>query len=347
MYPNVARLISGHTGLSHVKGMLSFAGTSGAIPLLDILDDNLRILGNAHVNLKATNTVDLLRGDEQAFLAGFAETVGLRWLLERGLLHEVSVHLQVGEAVSRGQPCVEGAIAWRGRGAVLFDIKSTIAHIQRYVDDVAVHVNAELASNGHSDLRFAAHRTGTGDVEHVGKNLERIKAMAVAAIPQMLGGASVDIWKHPDFRLRATLRKTCMQSAFFSEADVVGRRQDLLWNQLRQLSMSRPFLLVSVRTMGMGIEVGGIGDVFRSALLGKKGLSSPRPIFGSRSREKASSKTTRPKCFVQRCLSGVLFIDLKDDRRLLAEFYTNRYARHPVPLRIRRRLRARVGASIW
>src|SRR5579871_3203205 len=63
MYPNVARLISGHTGLSHVKGMLSFAGTSGAIPLLDILDDNLRILGNAHVNLKATNTVDLLKGD--------------------------------------------------------------------------------------------------------------------------------------------------------------------------------------------------------------------------------------------------------------------------------------------
>ncbi len=338
MFPLLSALVSGHPPDSFLVELLRAAGAGTLAPLLSDLEARLDLLNKAGKNLTSGDTVGLLRGPRAKFFSGAAEVFALSWFLSAGLLREVGVPLNPAEAVSGKLSSVEGSIAWRCGDRVLFDVKSLQAHVQQYVDDIIEHVGARVASMGHAGLALAPHISGASEVEYVRTNFAKIVAAAEAAIPTMLAGQTANIWSDPSFRLRAELRKGRVQTGFSSVAAQIFRRQDLIWPQCHQASTTRPFLLVLVRTPGMGIEVGDMGQLLVWALRGTKDAPGTSPIFGATSRE-IVPKTKRPKAFVHRCVSAVLLIDVSDVGKERTRLVVNRYARHPLPKRLRHALR--------
>ena len=302
--------------------------------MLTQLEERLRLLGAAGTDLTPIGTRGLLRGPRAKFFSGVAEVFGLSWFLSKRVLRDLGVAMDPGEAVSGKMSTVEGSLAWRGGRRVLFDVKSLQAHVQQYVDEICQHIEALVASMGYGHLKMAPHITGSPEVEYVRTHLANIVSAAEAAIPGMLAGSTVSIWADAAFRFRAELRKGRVQSGFSSVKAEILRRQDLVWRQCHQASTTRPFLLVLVRAPGMGIEVANMGELLAWGLKGTKNVPDASPIFGTSSTD-IVPKTTRPKAFVQRCVSGVLVIDSPDHGKQLTRLVVNRYARHPIPNRLR------------
>ena len=113
------------------------------------------------------------------------------------------------------------------------------------------------------------------------------------------------------------------------------RCQELLWTRCSQLSTRRPFLIVLVRTPGMGIDVPNMIDLVGSSLRGHGGARNALPMFGSVSRESVP-KAKDSKFNVQRFLSGVLVIDEKEAAaRTASRLFVNSHATYPLPRRLR------------
>jgi hypothetical protein len=245
--------------------------------------------------------------------------------------------MPLGESV-KGSAHVLDAVLGRGKTAdVLADVKSVQAHVQRYLDDIRAAVSSELAKRGHSDVRPDIHITGAPDVTYVREKLPAIVARAIRGVPKMLAGGSVDFSRTPAFRLRGRLRKRALQSGFSSVDGEILRQQRLMWSRCHQLSTRRPFLLVLVRTSGMGIDTGSLDDLLQRALAGARG--GVPPLFGSKSTALVP-KVGMPEAAVQQHLSAVLFIDELVWGKESVRVYVNPHAAHPLPRRFYAALKA-------
>jgi hypothetical protein len=343
-FPELGRLLGRAPAGSFVEELLQFRAKGNPVPVLDELELRLASLQAAGWAPAQIGTHGALGGDEVKFFSGVAEVVGLAWLATRRLLRAVGFTMPLGESV-KGTAQVLDAVLKSGRSAdVLSDIKSVQAQFDSYLRRICEGTNEELARLGHGHLRLHLHRRGAPDVIHARENFEAIRAKAIAAIPSMLSGGDAVIWHQAGLRLRGSIGKGQVQSALSSMDGDILEQQRLLWSRCHQLSMRRPFLLILVRTAGMGIETGALGDLLERALVRDSGHGRTMPFFGSTSTDLAP-KAGRPKAEVQRYLSAVLFIDELIWGKESVRLYVNRHAAHPLPKRLCAELKASVTDS--
>ena len=338
MFPRTEELALNAPANSFLATLLSSALAGKSDPLLAELESRLVLLQSVGVDL----TKELrghLRGAKPHFFSGVAEIFALSWLQSRGLLREVGVDLNPGESVS-GKSCqVDGSIGLSRGKLVLFDVKSVQAHMDRYLRDIRREVEAEVRRQGHCDLNFAHHVKGSPVVCHVRDKQKQIAEAALKAIPAMLNGKKVQIWNNPAFRLLGTLQKDRFQSSFRSVAGDIQTWQARFWSQCHQISQTRPFVIVLVRTSGMGLETGDLPQLLDDALKGNRAVRAAPPVFGSTSTEMVP-KTKQTKTHVQRHLSAVLFIDERPEaKKVGSKLIVNKYAKYPLPRALQLALR--------
>jgi hypothetical protein len=343
-FPELGRLLGRVPAGSFLQELLLFRATGNPVPVLDELESRLTTLSVSGWTPGRIGTQGALGGDEVKFFSGVAEVVGLAWLAERGFLRAVGLTMPLNESV-KGTAHEIDVVLKSGRSAdVLGDIKSVQAQFDGYLRRICEGTNRELAKQGHGNLRLSLHRRGVPDVTHARLNFAAIQAQALAALPSMLTGADTVIWKGPALCLRGKVGKRRVQSAFSSVEGEILEQQRLLWSRCHQLSTRRPFLLILVRTAGMGIDTGSLGDLLGWALLGGIGEPRTEPLFGSTGADLVP-KVGKAKAKVQQHLSAVLFIDELTWGKASVRLYLNRHAAHPLPRKLRAELKAAVTAS--
>jgi hypothetical protein len=369
--PFTAKLLAEHSGVP------ARAPADAYFPQLFTVDEHgVLPRFEAHARRAAGAIADLhaqlspssfLRGEDD-FRDHFAELVTFSWLSDTFAL-DVPKSLSGSDTLCGDLHDLEGALFVKEPGAkqVLFDVKSLRPQFRDLLADIEKELSARLKVAGvpgmltisvrgapQMSLRGEEERTATTKKlwsDLLRRWLPKTAAAIIEAGVKLLSTATpsrkrVDIGRLAGCCLMAEMRsEPPYRSGFWSGLQQVRAERAEVWDRLKQMPHSHPYLLILVATYAGGLKHVGMPRLLGEVLHGHghegEEQYSEEPagsgVFGCTSTDRHPHFVNPARSLqeVQRYVSGLLFID---DERATSQLYVNADALHPLPLEVKRRL---------
>ncbi len=275
-------------------------------------------------------------GDEGAFHDAFAELVALSWFSGIGVL-EAPKQLVGSDTLSGKAHELDGALSAGGSRSkqVLFDVKCLRSQARQHVDSIEEEISRKLAQAGVVGTVSIQVKGSLDAARITNKDKASVIAEGIAQLPTTPPGQEIELGEFAGCRLTAQFRaKSPYRTVFQSGIVQVEVERKELWQKLKQLPRSRPFLLVLVRTYAGGLKHVGMVEILEHVLRGHTDELRDHAIFGHATGD-LHGEPAIPRRDLQRHLSGVCFID---DENSTFRLFTNPYALYPLPRSLKTRL---------